>query len=342
MFKILIDTCVWLDLAKDSEQQPLLVILDELIERKEVSLLVPETIISEFDSNKERIIKESGKSLSQIFKRVKEAVDKFGDQKKKKAVLEQLNNIDHKIPTLGGFTTDSIIRIEGLLRKSEIISITDSIKLRASERAILKKAPFHKNKNSFNDAVIIETYAECIKDKKSSGHRFAFITHNKHDFSAFAENEKYPHADIKSYFSKIKSLYFIKLSDALHRIRPDLVSEIRFENEFHFEPRTLSEMLEAEDELINKIWYDRHKVREYKIETGKIKIIHRKDFSISKAKNTIVKDIWEGAKKSAMRVEKKYGKENLGPWTKFEWGMLNGKVSALRWMMGEDWDELYT
>jgi len=342
MFKILIDTCVWLDLAKDSEQQTLLVVLDELIERKEISLIVPETIISEFNSNKERIIKEGGKSLSQVFKRVKEAVDKFGDPKKKKAVLEQLNNVDHKIPTLGDFTTSSIGRIEGLLRKAEIISITDSIKLRASERAIQKKAPFLKNKNSFNDAVIIETYAECINGKNNPGCRFAFITHNKHDFSAMDENEKYPHADIKSYFSKIKSLYFIRLTDALHRIRPDLVSEIKFENEFHFEPRTLSELLEAENELINKIWYDRHKVREYKIETGKIKIIARKDFSISTSKNTIVKDIWEGARKSAIRIEKKYGRENLGPWTKFEWGMLNGKVSALRWMMGEDWDELYT
>ncbi len=92
----------------------------------------------------------------------------------------------------------------------------------------------------------------------------------------------------------------------------------------------------------NKIWYDRHKVREHDIKTGKIKIIARKDFSISTSKNIFVKDIWEGAKKSALRIEKKYGKENLGPWTKFEWGMLNGKVSALRWMMGEDWDELYT
>jgi hypothetical protein len=26
----------------------------------------------------------------------------------------------------------------------------------------------------------------------------------------------------------------------------------------------------------------------------------------------------------------------------FEWGMINGKLSALRWVLGEDWDELYT
>lgn len=29
-------------------------------------------------------------------------------------------------------------------------------------------------------------------------------------------------------------------------------------------------------------------------------------------------------------------------YTHFEWGMINGKLSALRWMLGEDWDELYT
>jgi hypothetical protein len=41
-------------------------------------------------------------------------------------------------------------------------------------------------------------------------------------------------------------------------------------------------------------------------------------------------------------VEKKYGRENLGPYTKFDWGMMNGKLSALRWVMGDEWDMLDT
>jgi hypothetical protein len=42
--------------------------------------------------------------------------------------------------------------------------------------------------------------------------------------------------------------------------------------------------------------------------------------------------IWEAAEKSARRVEAKYGLEELGPWTDFEWGVINGKLSALRWV----------
>jgi hypothetical protein len=56
----------------------------------------------------------------------------------------------------------------------------------------------------------------------------------------------------------------------------------------------------------------------------------------------VVDEIWTGALKSARKVEKKYGKEKLGPYTKFEWGMINGKLSALRWVLGEDWDMLDT
>jgi len=60
------------------------------------------------------------------------------------------------------------------------------------------------------------------------------------------------------------------------------------------------------------------------------------------ANRPIQRDVWEGALKSAKKLEKRIGLKNLGPWDDFEWGMINGKLSALRWVFGDDWDELYT
>jgi hypothetical protein len=51
IFKILIDTCVWLDLAKDYHQQAILTALEELIREKEISLILPRTVVDEFARN---------------------------------------------------------------------------------------------------------------------------------------------------------------------------------------------------------------------------------------------------------------------------------------------------
>ena len=62
-----------------------------------------------------------------------------------------------------------------------------------------------------------------------------------------------------------------------------------------------------------------------------------------KRHNRITVDtIWEGALAAAKRTEEEVGLENLGPWSDFEWGMINGKLSALRWVMGSEWDVLDT
>lgn len=312
MIKILVDTCVWIDLAKDYYQRPLLSVLEELIQKQELSLIVPRIIIDEFETHKARIIKESSQGLSSVIKRVKDVINKFGDSRKKQSVLDQLNDVDYKIPLLGESVIDSVVRIERLLKNSTIIETSDNIKLRAVQRAIDKKAPFHLKKNSINDAIIIETYADHIRNKSHIGNRFAFVTHNTIDFSLPNGNSKLPHPDIASYFSKIKSLYFIKLAEALYRFRPGLVNENMIEEEWVEKPRGLTEIIRAIGDLTEKIWYNRHYNWLYKIETGEHQIVEKN--SVGKYDpNTTPRDIWEGAKKSAKRVEKIYGLENLGP-----------------------------
>ena len=168
-----------------------------------------------------------------------------------------------------------------------------------------------------------------------------FITHNKNDFSLRNGNQKKPHEDFNSIFSSRKSEYFINLTEALRTINPEIIEEFEIEDNWEYEPRGITEIWEIEKELEQKIWYNRHQIRAEKIESGEIKIINRIHSDIVNANSTIIKEIWEGAKKSALKVEEKYGKENL-QWDDFEWGMINGKLSALRWAMGDDWHSLYT
>jgi len=341
MVKFSIDTCVWLDIAKTAKGEKVLDLLIEFIEREEIKLLLPEIVVTEFERNKERIIADAGKSLSSHFKKVKEMVVAHGDQSLKDSILSQLDNIDKKIPTLGENVFNSIQRIEEIMGKSEIINITDEIKLRATQRAIDKKAPFHLSKNSIGDAIIIESFYDYKMRNAAQEFNLIFITHNVTDFSVKNGNQKLPHEDFADIFDSPKSQYYINLPEALNSINPELVKEIEFENEWDFELRGFSEIIEVEQELEQKIWYNRHKVREHLIEKGKIKIIDKKDFNINTSNKTIVKDIWEGALSSAKKVEERYGKDNL-IFDDFEWGMINGKLSALRWVTGDEWDNLDT
>jgi hypothetical protein len=162
MFRVLIDTCVWLDLAKDPKQLPILSIVEELLRLGNISLIVPRIVLDEFQRNRERIAKESAKSLSAHFRLVKEAVSKLGgDKEKMQVVLSHLDDVNHKIPIIGGEAVSTLDRIEKLLTTRPILETSESVKLRAAQRAIEKKAPFHHDKNSMADAILIETYADC-------------------------------------------------------------------------------------------------------------------------------------------------------------------------------------
>lgn len=342
MLKMLVDTCVWLDMAKTPSQSKNFDYLLNLRHDKLIDIIVPQIIVDEFMRNRDRVIAEYAKSIATTLSRAKEIVVQQGGKRRSRTLHRLFDDVESPIKTPKAVAEKAADQIETLIKAGDVIPISDAMKMRASDRAMQKKAPFHRDKNSFNDALIIEAYAEYITRVGKPGDRFAFVTHNTRDFSTPNGNSKLPHPDLAALFSKIKSRYFISIGDALDALH--LKNAVPWLDDSFEQPiRSTSDISDAIEELIDRIWYDRHMVSRYKIEIGKEKIVAKlPDVPWPKRKNLIQADIWEGALKSAAKVEKKYGKETLGPYSKFDWGMMNGKLSALRWVLGDDWDMLDT
>jgi hypothetical protein len=84
-------------------------------------------------------------------------------------------------------------------------------------------------------------------------------------------------------------------------------------------------ILAAHDEFWDKVWWNRQQYLLRGLRTGK------------KPLSSEQKALLQDAENAARRIERKYGKKNL-VWDDYEWGELSGRLSALSWVMGSDWE----
>ena len=176
----------------------------------------------------------------------------------------------------------------------------------------------------------LERLATLLNSPENYGIRMEFleIEMNKEEQLAFFASQNKKISNIEATLEKLTIGLEYKLSKRFPDIRQE---EELFENGeekfYEEELRSIDEIVDTAGVFLDKIWFDRHLSLRYRIKNGMA---------------TVDLEIWKGALNSAQKVIDKYGEENLGPYSDFEWGMLNGKLSALRWVLGDDWDMLDT
>ena len=313
MLRVIADTSVWLDLAKDINGQKLIVTLRVLAHEGRIELLVPQLVIDEFERNHERVEADMTRSMSGHFRQVRAAIDEHGRGPGRQEALAQLDDLTHRVPLIHQMATRNFDDVLELLRHGRRIEPTAEVDQRVVQRALEKRAPFHRAKNSVADARLIEMYGSAASAAADPSDHHCFVTANTKDFSAPDEDSRLPHPDLAEFFASPRSQYFTGFAPALAAHFPDEFDELLEEFDIPEEPRRLDEILASEQECFDRIWYQRS--------------ISRMDPIGAPGRE---------------RVEAQYGIENLGPYEDFEWGMLNGKLSALRWVLGSEWDFLDT
>jgi hypothetical protein len=319
---VLVDTSAWLDLSKDVNGQKLIVAVRVLAHEGRLTLLVPEIVLEEFERSRSRVETDMTRGLSATFRRVRDEVEQYG-QDKKDAALAELDNLTQRVPLIKQIATRNFEDVHDLLVAGTRLLPTAEDRERAVQRALDGKAPFHRSRNSMADALIVEMYATAISAPNGPGDSYCFVSANVKDFSAIGDDNRLPHPDIAHLFDDNRSGYFLSLVAALAEHFPADFDGMLAEFEFHEEPRNWEEIRDAEEEMFDRVWYERKLVGMQ--QEGAEGEHYRALSAYGRA-----------------QVEAKYGVENLGPYTEFEWGMINGKLSALRWVTGSEWDFLDT
>jgi hypothetical protein len=208
--------------------------------------------------------------------------------------------------------------IDELLRGGTILEPAAQEYARAVQRGLDKRAPFTSDKNSVADALLIEIYASQISGADSTD-VYVFVTSNYRDFSVPNGDRRQPHPDLAGLFDGTRSRYAYQV-EGLHEVLAEQFGDEHLEeqDEVDFliseeEPRTLAEIIEAEQEFFDRVWYVRS-------------IAHDDD------KRELPGDIRAGMTTARKRVEARYGRDELwkaiGPGHEEAWkyGYISGKL----------------
>lgn len=246
-------------MAMRREGQKWIVPLRVLRFQGKLDLLVPALVIGEFGRNRPRSESAVTTSVLDRLRQLRRELREYaGDQLEHIWLAETAQHI----PLVNATAPQNFREINELLQAGTILELAEAEYVRAVQRGLEKRAPFTSDKNSVADALLVEIYASQISEAASPD-VYAFVTSNYRDFSVPNGDRRQPHPDLAELFDGTRSRYAYQV-EGLHEVLlehfGDEYLEEQAEVEFLLseeEPRTLAEIIEAEQEFFDKVWYVR-------------------------------------------------------------------------------------
>jgi len=256
MHYITLDTNTWIYLANGTEPVKILVFIKREIERGNITILLPEIIINEWNKNKERGVRQGG---LKHYKDVNDALDRidkllgtsneekfnflFSEENEKDDMKNFIKKFKEKRKEIEDAIANNIKIIDDLFKHKNtvIIKLKDHLILKAGQFALEKKAPFH-NKNSFADALIFFGFIDYVKTENIKG--AIFITYNIVDFCEKISERKQLHNDLLPHFIESESVFYTIVGEAMNTIENDIITK-----------EELAFIKRQQEELERKIYY---------------------------------------------------------------------------------------
>jgi hypothetical protein len=222
--RLLIDTCVWIDIAVDVRLAPLLDVLDRLCLHGAIQLVAPDVVIEELDRNAEGVQQKTRKSYEALVRDALNIGHVLATENDREDLRRSLGKISNALPTFQGALNSRLRRVRAMLTRVGVLAptSTDNMMLSAFRRGLAKKAPFTRGRNSCGDSLILEHFDSCAR-ALGGGERCVLVTSNKQDFSS-PDDHRLPHPDIADLFDGAQRIFSINLAEHISGIDTAAIS----------------------------------------------------------------------------------------------------------------------
>lgn len=181
MASLIIDTSSWIQLAKP-KFSGILGGLTQLIEDERLEILSNQILIDEWNRNKEKAIdniKSSIRSHAKSALKISEFIS-LDEAAILNEIIGKYSQTEAELLEIANLHYD---KVDKLINECTLITISDNLKIRMSERAVSKKSPFHNSKNNMADALIIFSAIDWVDENKQIQTDLLFVTRNHTEFA---------------------------------------------------------------------------------------------------------------------------------------------------------------